>query len=334
MRKALATSVIMLSLLFVGRPVFAEGGNVHIRLEEPKTPTKSNEFDIAFVVLDTLDRPITVTCYKKGPDDTTFVQMGAAKSILTGGNTGVCSVTSSAFNRAGTFTVKAVADAGADTASDAVTIDYMTGGPGDPVNYGKEKLSSCEYKIKFRSADDSGKTVKIEVYRSDSTSFTADAGTRIASVTMGSNTDGSITSVVSACDKPYYFAVRAFDSAGNGSGLVGDSEIKVTTTGGTTTTTTGTTQGNAGAVPVAEGQGNVNRPQEGEGKKTEGSILGESTPSAEVVNVGKTDARGGILGVITRNPAVRFGLILLALAAIIAAYTNRARIIGIFGKRR
>src|SRR6185369_9485240 len=96
-------------------------------------------------------------------------------------------------------------------------------------NYSKDKITACEYKIHFRSADDAGKTVKVEVYRSENKSFSADAGSRVGTVATGSNTDNDFTQSVPDCNKVYYYAVRAFDSGGNGSGVTGDSETVVTT---------------------------------------------------------------------------------------------------------
>jgi len=217
-----------------------------------------------------LGQAITVKCYKNG------VQLGNDISLIAGGNNGSCQVDSSVISANGTYNFQVKASTASDTAdSEIVTVDYNTEGPGTPTSYSKEHPSSCQYKIKFKTADDSGKTAKVEIYRSMNTSFGLDPSTRIASIAIGSNTDSSYTdNVPSDCDKEWYYAVRAFDVYGNGSGWVGDSAITVTTiTTSTTASTTGggTTLAAGGAIPVV----NVTLPS--------AEVLSEKTVPAETV---------------------------------------------------
>jgi len=153
----------------------------------------------------------------------------------------------------------------------------------------------------FRTADDGGKTTRVEVYRSENTSFTADSGSRRTTISIGSNQNGSYNDIVGDCNKTYFYVLRAFDSADNGSGLVGDSvtvTTTTTTTTGTTTTvsnpgtSTGTTTGGGGAIPVTnvtlaagETEGEVQGAEEVNQEETSGantsnnneSVLGEKT---------------------------------------------------------
>lgn len=292
MRKLFTALTIAIAFgLFVPR-VFAAPPTLDIRIEQPKSPTNVNNLKVNFVALDRLGRSITVQCYKKGPSDGAFAQFGPTITLSAGGNTANCEP-NTVLSSDGTYEFYAYATAGSDTdTSPTVTVDYNTSGPGTPTNYSKDHPTSCTYKITFRTADDAGKTVRADLYRSDATSFTADVAHRVDQRFIGSNTDVEILNTVPDCAKTYYYAVRAFDSASNGSGIVGDSVVTVTTTSSTTTTTTSTTTGatgtNQGAVQTGNTGGNVlgteTGTDTGTGEETDGSVLGEeATPSPEIV---------------------------------------------------
>lgn len=299
MRKLIPFFIAALATLVLPVHVFAASPSLDIRIEQPKSPTNVNNLKVNFVALDRLGRSITVDCFKKGPTDGGFSQFGSTITLASGGNQSNCEP-STVLSQEGTYAFYAVATAGSDTdTSPTVSVDYKTSGPGTPTNYSKENPSSCTYKIKFRTADDGGKTIRVDLYRSDSTSFTADEAHRVELRFIGSNTDGEILNTVPDCAKTYYYVLRAFDSANNGSGVVGDSIVNVnttttttTTTTNTTTTTTGsTTNTSGGAIASGTTGGNVLGGETGtkteEGTPTEtgapGSVLGESTPSAETV---------------------------------------------------
>lgn len=271
----IAGLLLLLTLFFAfAGTSFAASTDVSIRLSQPKSPTNKDSFNITFVTLDTQNRAITVKCLKKGPSDGPFSQFGSDISVSPGGNTGNCSVNSSIVNTQGTYQFEAQAFAGADSAiSPIVSVDFNTSGPGAPTNFSKDRPTSCQYKIKFRTADDGGKTVKARLYRADSTSSDPTSTSEVAAVNIGSNTDGEFTDTVPDCTKNYYYAVRAFDSAGNASGVVGDS-INI----GTTTTTTTAQQ--QGAIPVGGTGGGQVLGTGTEAGKT-GEALGEATKSAK-----------------------------------------------------
>lgn len=233
-----------------------------VRLEQPKTPTNQNNFNLVFVALDSGDNAVTVTCYKKGPSDGAFAQFGSPITLSNGGNTDNCPVDSSIVNTNGTYAFYVMANG---TQSNTVTVDYNTSGPGTPSEYSKDHPSSCQYKISFKTADDSGKTVKVELYRSVNTSFNADSGSRSQTMGIGSNTSATFTDTVPDCNTTYYYAIRAFDSAGNGSGLVGDSQT-VTTVITPTGTPQAASQAN-GAIPVV-----TNNVTQGEPTGTQPSV--------------------------------------------------------------
>ncbi len=259
--------------------VFA--ADLSVKIETPKSPSRENNFKIGFVTLDIQGRPITVKCLKKGPSEAAFSQFGSDMVLASGGNSGNCDVTSSIISSQGTYEFKVSAVAGAETAeSSIVSVAFSTDSPGTP-SYSKEQLSSCDYKIKFKTADD-GRTTKVKIYRSDQTSFTADSSTEVGTVSIGPNLESTFTNVVPDCSKTYYFAIRAFDDAGNGSGVAGDSFTTVITTTTTTTVSASPTPG-AGAIPVATsqvGQGEILGAAEKEAT-SEGEILGEGIPSPQ-----------------------------------------------------
>lgn len=272
MRKTFAIITTILAGLMLTGSVFA-ATNVSVQMEQPKTPTNINELKLTVVTLDRLGRSVTVKCYKKGPSDGGFIQFGSDIVITpNGGNSVTCDTNSSIITNEGTYAFQATADAGdGAVTSNTVSVLYSTSGPGTPINYSKETANSCDYKIKFRTADDGGKTVKVEVYRSENTSFGLDAGTRVDTLSLGSNTDGQSITTKPNCSKTYFFAVRAFDINGNGSGSIGDVEVHTTTTGTTTTGASGVsgsssaTAGSAGAAGGAIAGGNA------------GNVLGTET---------------------------------------------------------
>jgi hypothetical protein len=276
---------------------------VSIAISKPKTPT-NQMFSLGFVALDLLDRPVTVKCYKQGPTDVGYAQFGSDITLISGGTSGYCDINSSLLSQNGIYNFYATATADADSATSATsTVEYVTGGPDTPTNYSKDHPSSCQYKISFHTANDS-KTVKVEVYRSEYTSFGVNDGSRVGTVTIGPNTDGSYTDSVPDCNKTYYYVIRAYDAVGNGSGVIGDSAVTTTTTTKTVSTTTSTTGGSTstssqtseGAIPVA----NVTLPAEGGAE----SVLGEATKSGSVSEErAAKDNKGNVLGTAIENVA-------------------------------
>jgi len=280
----LAVSAMIFGILSTGSAYALD--SLTVRLENPKSPTYLRDYTITFVALDIQDRAVVVRCYKKAPSEAGFSIFDSDKNLSAGGGTGTCNVTSSIISAEGTyeFYVRASAD-GDSTQSNSVAVEYKTGGPGAPTNYSKERPSNCSYKIKFRTADDGGRTVKVEVYRSDQTNFDTNDSTRVGSVSLSSNTDGEYTQDVPECGKDYYYAIRAFDNAGIGSDVVGDRIEKVVYP---TTTTVSPTQGaisiTGAAATKAESEEAVEEATAAQAEETTeaGKILGEATPGKAV----------------------------------------------------
>jgi len=207
--------------------------SLSLRLEPPKTPTNQNNFKLTFVVLQVGGTEnITVDCYKKLSTDSDYIKFDT-KVIDPEGDTDYCNVDSNVLNTAGEYSFYIKANG---SQSNAVIVNYNSSFPSTPVSYSKERLNDCDYKIKFKTADD-GRTVKVELFRSDTKSISLDSGGRVASTNIGPNTEGEFTNSVPVCGKEYYYVIRAVDSSDNVSGTTGDSNT--TTTSSTSTIVTG-----------------------------------------------------------------------------------------------
>jgi hypothetical protein len=242
----------------------------------PKSPYQTIDFTLGFVALDINGSPVTVQCFL-GASATPF----QAVNLAGGGTSGNCQVNSSVIGGDGTYKFHITATNGAETiTSPDVSLDVITGGPGTPTKYNRAKTSNCDYQISFVTSNDGGKTVRVELYRSTQRTYAADATTKIDELAIGSNQSGSFATTKPVCGDTYYYAIRAFDALGNGSGVVSDTRtVTVTTGGGTTTITTTTTAPGGGAIPVAAG-GAVAGETTG-GATAGGTVEGAQTPSTE-----------------------------------------------------
>ena len=156
--------------------------------------------------------------------------------------------------------------------------------PGNVVDYHKERLSATDYKLYWKcpSDDDLEKTY---IYRSTETSFIADSGTRVQSVSC-SKDESKTTIVVGDADKDYYFALRAVDRAGNASGVVTDAPGEVTagSVAGASTEVESNESGEVVSLPKEQGaseSGDASSEGElGGGTSSQaGEVKGDSTSS-------------------------------------------------------
>jgi len=292
-RNSLKSLLIMLIALSISASsTMAATTPLTVRMEQPKSPTNDNTFNITYTTMDLQNREITAKCFKKGPTDAAYSQFGSTVNYI-GGGSGNCVVNSSVMNNSGTYLFKVEVLAGLDSNSDSVTVDFGSSSlPETPVEYDKRKIEDCKYRIKGKSADD-GKTVKVELYRSDDLEFKADAGSRVHTFNVGPNTSFELDNSVPHCDRDYYYALRAFDAYGNGSDLIGDRNIKVTFTESTTTETTTSETGallveggaNIAQEVVATEETTESEEAQIETEKTEESQKAEKTGEGEVLGV-------------------------------------------------
>jgi len=300
------TMAFLFSTLTVGK---AEAADVSVGIESPKSPTNQRDFTITFVALDIQNRPVTVRCYKKLPGEGSFSIFGPDINLPAGGDSDNCEVTSSLVSGEGTYEFYVTATAGSDTEqSDTVSVEYKLGGPANPSYLGKEQPSSCQYLIKFKTADDGNETVKVEVYRSSEATFNADSGTRIATVGIGSNQEGSHLDTVPQCNQAYYYAIRAFNDAGTGSDAVGDTQ-SVTITEASPTITTAAIPVGSGTVSQA-GQPTPTEPTVA-GEQPAGNVLGETTTAPATPD---SEKAGSFFMNLVSNKIVLLGSALLLMA--------------------
>lgn len=277
-------TVLTLFFVFTGNAYAATS----VRLQQPQSPTNQDAFNITFVALDTnSSQTVTVQCQKKGPSDADFVNFGSLFSLPNGGNTDNCQVGGGLLNQNGTYKFRVIANGTGSQTSNEVSVDFNNSTPGNPGNHNKEKVEACTYKISFRTADDSGKTVKVVLYRSSETSFSVDSAHQVNELSISSNTDGSMTNNVSPnCDTTYYFVIRAFDIYGNGSGVVGDTSVTTITVNPTTTQVqSAIPAGGGGGQVLGTGTKTAEEKESGEAtKEPEKEVLGEETPSVQAQN--------------------------------------------------
>lgn len=275
-------------------PEQAAAATLSVKIETPEAVTATPNMQIGFVVLDVLGRPLTVECYQ-GSEVVPFATYPLASSF--GGNSGNCQVNSTVMPTDGSyeFFVKAIATGeGSETVeSNHVSVTLASSVPGTPYNYDRDD-NSCQNVITFTTADDGGKTVKVELYRSTEGTFTADASTKVDELAIGSNASGSFVKTPPGCDDDVFYALRAVDAFGHGSGFVGDKDIDVdtkteTTTKTTTVTVPGAATGQSGAIPVAPAP--------------EGQVEGATTtnPEAEAADSRDQEGSAAVLGEMTES---------------------------------
>ena len=229
--------------------------------------------------MDIQNRNVIARCFVKGPTEGSFAQFGGDINLGAGGNSDSCDVNDSVLTEDGDYVFKVMAYAGGDEAdSGEVAISYDGTGPERPKSIEKDKDGSCKYEIKVETHPD-GETAYVEVYKSDEKKFTVNDANRIKTINMGPDEEAEFVDEFYGddCGTTYYYAVRAFDLAGNPSDVRGETidivEIVEIENEGTEETVTG-------AIPTG-GQG--------------GSILGTSEDSTENASEDGTDL-GDILG--------------------------------------
>ena len=295
MKNKLSLIIALLGLIYISpSPAFAA---LKVTLDSPKSPTNQSTFSLSFKALDTNDHPITIKCFKRSPSEGVFTQFDTDKVMSAGGDSDYCEVNSSIINSSGSYSFYVSATTSVENMdSQIVVVDYNTSGPGTPNSFSKEKINSCDYRIKFKTADDGGKTVKVDLFRSDTKIISIDAGGRVATLTIGSNQDGQIVNSVPDCQKEYFYVIRAVDNSDNVSGIVGDGYTKVITEISTTTSTaTTTTQGALVAGTSQVVQPNTQVPGGSEEASTEGEV-------AEGTQVDPGASSPEVLGLETSSP--------------------------------
>lgn len=301
-------------------PGIASAASLSVEIETPEAVVNTTDFKIGFATLDVLGRSLEVECY------TTLSALPFATYPLEssfGGNAGDCQVNNSVVPTDGNYEffvrAKALGEAPETVESEHVTVTVATSVPGTPTNYDRDD-DSCQAYISFRTANDSGKTVKVELYRSEENPFVANSSTKVDEQVIGSDTEGNFTNALPDCDEDIFYALRAVDVYGHGSGFVGDIEVDTETVTETKTKiNTVVIPGQAsGALPAASGaqsggsvQGaatDVSGEDAEEAPEGAGEVLGEATEGEGETLVGNW------LDTLTKHPWwTTLGLISIAL---------------------
>jgi hypothetical protein len=141
-------------------------------------------------------------------------------------------------------------DTADDVKSDTVEVDYDGEGPDKPKYIEKEKINDCVNKITLKTADD-GETSSVQIFADDDKEIDIDDSHKIETENIGPDEKFSFEHIVSGddCDKDWYYAVVAFDDAGNAS------KPRAETITTTTTTTTEEEEETTEAILVEGGAG-------------------------------------------------------------------------------
>lgn len=272
MKKSLLLAIVAIPLFSAAPRVVASDpdNNLSVRLEQPSSPTRMNDWKLSYSVLDRLSRTPVVTCYVKKPGEGSFVSFDASHtSVKPEGDNYACHIDGSVMSNQGDYQFYVSVVSGSDSEnSQTMTVNYDTNGPGTPGNYSKEHPSMCRWIIKFHTANDSGATSKVEIYSSDKANFATDNGTRVGSIDIGSDQGGTfIHDRADGCDKEWYYVIRAYDVIGNQSAHIGDEITRNTVVAPSPV---------AGAVVITKSAGSVLGKTDDHSNSTEsGEVLGE-----------------------------------------------------------
>jgi hypothetical protein len=325
----------------------AQNKNLTIKLEQPGTiadksnpespyQTNKSSFGISFVALDLNNSGSevpTVACFKKGPLD-----IGFTNFLNTSGNTGNCRVDNGLITVDGSYSFFAVATfSGGSSTSNIVTVKVDRLSPMTPVDYIKTRVG-CMNQIGFKTSSDGGKTVGVDIFRSELTTFTTTESNRMKSdppggqysLAIGSNQSGSyIDNTLEDCSKNYYYVIQSVDVLGNRSSFIGDKEVVIVTY-----PVSSTQNGNTGADTNSNGTGNGS----GNGNGTSSNKSGNVSPSPKVqgdtsINTGdgsgsdvKTDNNGSNAGAINNNLLIVFiAVVVVILGSLIIDFRGKTQ---------
>ena len=263
---ALLASVMMFGMFAVILPTKVSAGFLTVKIETPTSPTTKKTFNIDFTAQDVEERDITVECYKDAVKFASFDKV----------NAGACPVT---VDASGTYKFFVKAIAGADEKqSNEITVEVIDK-PLPIIDYSK-----AGNVLKFKTAND-GKTVKVEIHRSEKSSYTANASTKIHEMVVAPNTEYSWTDASAESGKTYYYALRSLDAFGNVSTIVSDPVVTVVppttptvNTSNKVSTSSETTEGGevAGEKDVVEEADNDSQIEQKENGKIDSENIKES----------------------------------------------------------
>ena len=282
---------------------------------------RSHSFMVEYTVLSTESDSFTVNLIRDGVGVAAPAQNTSSDPDAINGNSGSFAVTVPTDGDY-SYHVEATRDGSADgvkaTASRTVHVDATA--PDAPKYNGKTNAGNS-YVISF-TAPSSPDVTHVQIFAATSTTYQASDATRVGDVAVspGQSTSFSYTAPSSTVR---YFAVQAFDAAGNGSTIVGDPGITVTNVRTTSTPNSGVNT--AVATPGAFGTaGTANNPAAA--NAANGSVLSATTtaPGGEVNATGNSKTttpanKGKVLGTeITKPSSSQTGQWTVGVLALIA----------------
>ncbi|HOR06299.1 MAG TPA: hypothetical protein PLR67_02920, partial [Candidatus Dojkabacteria bacterium] len=310
LKYALLTLLITISFASLVTPnrAIAADEDIQVKIMKPESPTRKSNFNVGFVALDINGNPITVECYKNAE------VVPFATFTADAGNCPVTVSTSGTY----TFYVKAKSTSGEQKSAE-ITVVVDLEKPSPVIDYSK-----AGNVIKFKTPNDS-KVKKVEIHRSDKSSYTANPGTRIHTMDVLPNTEYSWTDATAESGKTYYYALRTVDSLGNVSSIVSDPVVTIAPS--TPSTETGTPKTTSSASATGTTDGEVAGQTDMENK--EGEVAGESDEASigEIEqNIGEEKENGEVKET-TKKIASRWYVWVLVVLAIggIAYYVKKQK---------
>ncbi len=270
-KKLIIAGVLLLGIFTFVKPTPTYAiDNISVKISQPETPTKESTFNVGFVALDLLNRPISIQCFTTGD-----IPFGVVNTT----NSGNCLVDSSLISTSGTYDFYVIATAGGESKkSETVSVVVDLEKPLPVLNYSNTE-GICSYTLKFKTANDN-QTSKIQIFRSDKQPFTANASTMIKEMSVGPNVEVTYTDTpLPSCSTEYYYAIRSVDDFNNTSTFVTDDIVTVVYTQGTTTTNVTVTDetGEVAGETTTDEEGNGTGGDDETTTDENGEVAGETT---------------------------------------------------------
>ncbi|MEK7182871.1 MAG: fibronectin type III domain-containing protein, partial [Patescibacteria group bacterium] len=314
-KKFLGSALVVLLFLLVAQVSPAKAALTVDILDLPSY-TSTDTFYISYTALD-IEGDAVVANFLVKKDGGTF------RSLVNGSASGATNkvlVTGQDFyDGQGKYIFRVEVTGGADTSADETNTTFDHSGPSGVQEYRKERLTDSSYRLFWKNPGDSDFN-RVFIYRSDKPEFTADGSTKVGEVGGAPDQQMSWDNFGLESGKTYFYALRAVDHAGNGSGIVADQEAQVTAgavlaAAATTTTTAGAVAGGVEKVKVL--------PKE---EPSEGEILGEeASPSPTAVETPVAEAPGGLLEQLSGNRLLALAVILIVVIGAWVFWPRRPR---------
>jgi hypothetical protein len=211
MRKTIICLISLVILLSFVRPLYA-GISTEVSISELPSYLRTDNFKLGYTAISDDPGSITAQFYFK-KDGGSYQTVGPILS----GPSGYVQITGTEVSEQAKYYFKVEVNG---SVTDETSFTYDVSGP-DPVsNFKKESKGGGSYKLSWRNPTN-GDFARVFIYQSPETSFSAEGSTQVADLTGGADSDMTWEGTFDS-SKDHYFAIRAVDKAGNGSGIVSD----------------------------------------------------------------------------------------------------------------